>query len=166
MRSLKARSWRFLASNASPTPPFRCSTTAAGIEWVTVEGASRRPRTRRSIRIAMPSRPVISRRSAYRSSPARDFEERDHLSVEESRRNEARVAIVTENFAKRYFKDGRAVGMRIGMGDGSRHEADHRDCRHRQGLALRTDVKDEVPYVERFQSEQQRRRCCNSRAGS
>jgi predicted permease len=37
----------------------------------------------------------------------RDFEDRD-LG--------AKVAIVSETFAKRFFKDGRAVGMRLGMG--------------------------------------------------
>jgi predicted permease len=44
----------------------------------------------------------------------RDFEERDILPI--GRRGEGDVAIVSESFAKRYFKDGRAIGRRLGMG--------------------------------------------------
>jgi predicted permease len=45
----------------------------------------------------------------------RDFEDRDMLPLNASR-NAQTVAIVSESFAKRYFKDGRAVGLRLGMG--------------------------------------------------
>jgi predicted permease len=46
----------------------------------------------------------------------RDFEERDITPLGAKRGTQPSVAIVSESFAKRYFKDGRAVGMRLGMG--------------------------------------------------
>jgi predicted permease len=79
----------------------------------------------------------------------RDFEERDNLSVEESRKGEPRVAIVTESFAKRYFKDGRAIGMRIGMGK----DPGTKLTTEVIGIVKDTlyhDLKDEVPYVVFF----------------
>jgi predicted permease len=81
----------------------------------------------------------------------RDFEERDVLSVDESRNNEPRVAIVSENFAKRYFKDGRAVGMRVGAGK----DPGTKLTTEIIGIVKDTlyhDVKDEVPYLVFFPS--------------
>jgi len=81
----------------------------------------------------------------------RDFEDRDIQSVDESRNNEPRVAIVTESFAKRYFKDGRAIGMRIGNGK----DPGTKLTTEIIGVVKDTlyhDVKDEVPYVVFFPS--------------
>jgi predicted permease len=78
----------------------------------------------------------------------RDFEERDVLSVAESR-GDPRVAIVTESFVKRYFKDGRAVGMRLGSGK----DPGTKLTIEIVGVVKDTlyhDVKDEVPYVVFF----------------
>ena len=79
----------------------------------------------------------------------RDFEERDIVPAAEAATSESRVAIVSESFAKRYFKDGRAVGMRLGMGKDPGTTLTTEII----GVAKDTlyhDVKDEVPYVVFF----------------
>ena len=117
------------------SPPLPLLNNGGWDQWMTVEGY-KTAENETIDPIAMPSRPDISRRSACRSSPAATSRSATCCRWRSPGTTIRAVAIVTESFAKRYFKDGRADRHAHRHGQGSRHEADDRDHRHRQGLAL------------------------------